>query len=266
MTTANFQQCLDFVLKFEGGKSNDAHDPGGRTNQGITQASYAAYLSRVGLGPADVYTMSPGERNSIYRNEYWNRVKGDTLRPGEDLCVFDFAVNSGPARALDIWRRCGGGVRPAAEVIRGICAHRLSFLHALRTWRYFGGGWGRRVAACEATALQMAGLPLGPVLDKAKSKRNGHGTAGPAVTGAVLSGMAVLHWFEHAALWVILAFGVGGGLVAIAMAYSHWRQGQRVDALTSTIKASIVPPVHAAPIVVNVAQKPIVVGNILKGK
>ena len=47
------------------------------------------------------------ERDEIYRNEYWNAVNGDRLRAGEDLCVFDFAVNSGPARALEVWRRCG---------------------------------------------------------------------------------------------------------------------------------------------------------------
>ena len=52
--------------------------------------------------------MGAAERDEIYRNEYWNAVNGDRLRAGEDLCVFDFAVNSGPARAArslaSLWR------------------------------------------------------------------------------------------------------------------------------------------------------------------
>jgi lysozyme family protein len=30
MASDNFQECLAFVLKYEGGKSDDLRDPGGR--------------------------------------------------------------------------------------------------------------------------------------------------------------------------------------------------------------------------------------------
>ena len=42
MTAENFQACLAFTLKYEGGKSNDPRDPGGRTMEGVTQATYDA--------------------------------------------------------------------------------------------------------------------------------------------------------------------------------------------------------------------------------
>ena len=34
----------------------------------------------------------------IYKKNYWNRVKGDQLPSGLDLCVFDFGVNAGTGR------------------------------------------------------------------------------------------------------------------------------------------------------------------------
>jgi lysozyme family protein len=63
-----------------------------------------------------VFDIPASERDEIYRTEYWNAVNGDALRPGENLCVFDLAVNSGPHRALQIWNQAGGaqdGLRPA---------------------------------------------------------------------------------------------------------------------------------------------------------
>ena len=34
----------------------------------------------------------------IYKKNYLNRVKGDQLPSGLDLCVFDFGVNAGTGR------------------------------------------------------------------------------------------------------------------------------------------------------------------------
>ncbi|MGB8902004.1 MAG: glycosyl hydrolase 108 family protein [Methylocella sp.] len=94
MTAENFQACLAFTLKYEGGRSNDPRDPGGRTMEGVTQATYNAYRDKKALVRKDVFTIEAAERDEIYRNEYWDLVNGDVLRAGEDLCVFDFAVNS----------------------------------------------------------------------------------------------------------------------------------------------------------------------------
>ena len=173
MTAENFQACLAFTLKYEGGRSNDPRDPGGRTMEGVTQATYNAHRDKKALGRKDVFTIEAAERDEIYRNEYWDLVNGDVLRAGEDLCVFDFAVNSGVARAagvLAVWRKS-----PVNDAIGGICTHRLSFMHALRTWSAFGAGWGRRVAACEASALQMAGVPLKGALARARTEKARHG-------------------------------------------------------------------------------------------
>ena len=107
MTAENFQACLAFTLKYEGGRSNDPRDPGGRTMEGVTQAAYDGYRVKKALGRRDVFTIEAAERDEIYRNEYWDHIDGNLLSAGEDLCVFNFAVNSGPARALDVWTKIG---------------------------------------------------------------------------------------------------------------------------------------------------------------
>ena len=82
MTAENFQACLAFTLKYEGGKSNDPRDPGGRTMEGVTQATYDASHEKKALGLRDVFTMGAAERDEIYRNEYWNAVNGDRASRG----------------------------------------------------------------------------------------------------------------------------------------------------------------------------------------
>ena len=128
MAAGNFANCLPIILRFEGGKSNDPADPGGRTNKGITQRTYDAYRAARGEPPADVYAINEAEVADCYRRNYWDAVNGDALRPGEDLVVFDFAVNSGPARALRSWKAAIGAGNDLRAVIQTVCAgSRLAF-------------------------------------------------------------------------------------------------------------------------------------------
>ena len=239
MTVENFQACLAFTLKYEGDKSNDPRDPGGRTMQGVTQATYDAYRVKKALRRRDVFTIEAAERDEIYRNEYWHSVDGDRLRAGEDLCVFDFAVNSGPVRALKALRLYAG--KPVDEVIHGICAHRLSFLHALRTWSHFGVGWGRRVAACEALALRMAHGKAAPeVLTRKAGEANFHSgkKSTQAVVGATIMGSATIAHAVHGGMSGATEIGI---LVVVAVLagiflFHAWRHGQRAVAFVTEAK------------------------------
>mgnify|MGYP001556693352 CR=1 FL=1 len=84
--------------------------------------------------------------------------------------VFDYAVNSGPGRAVKSLQSVLGvaadGVvgpvtRAAATkaepvgVINALCDARLSFLKSLGTWSTFGNGWTNRVASVRAAAIAM---------------------------------------------------------------------------------------------------------------
>jgi lysozyme family protein len=170
LTASSYDTALRCVLAHEGGYSNDARDPGGATNYGITIGDYRRYVDPHGT-PADVRRMGVNEAKAIYRGKYWAAVHGDELPAGVDYAVFDFAVNSGVSRAAKYLQRivgvaADGEIGPEtlkavaehdpAEIIRTLCSQRLQFLQSLRTWRAFGKGWARRVADVRVVSLDMA--------------------------------------------------------------------------------------------------------------
>src|SRR6516165_6284529 len=97
----NFDTCLAFTLKEEGGYSDNPADPGGATNMGITLATYRQWSDNPNLGPVQVQDMTERTARAIYRSLYWNPLRADALPVGVDLSVFDMGVNAG------IWARPG---------------------------------------------------------------------------------------------------------------------------------------------------------------
>lgn len=167
---ARFARCMPLVFKFEGGYSDHPADPGGATNLGITHATLAAWRG-LPVTKEDVKALTHAEAEAIYRAKYWNAVRADELPPGVDLACFDFAVNSGPGRAVKAMQRAVAlpqdgilgprtmaAVKAAdqAQIVAAICDGRLAWLQALPGWVTFGGGWGRRVREVKAAALRMA--------------------------------------------------------------------------------------------------------------
>lgn len=171
MTSDNFAASLALVLQHEGGFVDDPHDPGGRTNRGVTQAVYDDWRTNEGLGKRDVKLLNGFETSAIYRKRYWNAVHGDDLPSGVDYCVFDFAVNSGTNRAARYLQRAAGVLddgqigpvtvaavkaKPADEIIESVCAARLNFLRQLKIFDRFGRGWTTRVSDVASKAKEMA--------------------------------------------------------------------------------------------------------------
>jgi lysozyme family protein len=177
----HFDACLDAVLHQEGGFADNPHDPGGATNLGITRATLARWRKIAPwwkLPVAEVKGLAKPEAAGIYQALYWNRCRAGDLPPGLDLAVFDYAVNSGPDRAVKALQQTlkvapDGFVGPltldaikahvavvgAAGLIVALCNGRLSFLQRLAIGTTFGAGWSRRVAEIRAEALAMAGAP-----------------------------------------------------------------------------------------------------------
>lgn len=145
---------LTETLKWEGGKVDDPRDPGGRTNQGVTQATFDAWCKGRGVAKRSVYAMTEAERDAIYRVNFWAAVGGDKLADGVDLAGFDYGVNSGPARAKKAIAAVAG-LADAAAAVKAICAARRSFLTGLRK-AAFEKGWMNRVASIESTGVKMA--------------------------------------------------------------------------------------------------------------
>src|SRR6266704_3490079 len=102
----NFNDCLNRLLKDEGGYTNDPRDPGGPTNFGITLIDYRKYIRTSGSAE-DVRKMNIEDAKKIYRSKYWDALKCDTLPSGVDYTVFDYGVNSGIGRSKRVLDRFG---------------------------------------------------------------------------------------------------------------------------------------------------------------
>lgn len=165
----NWDACFNHIIKHEGGYVNHPSDPGGRTNLGVTQAVWENWLDR-SVTEEEMKALTPELVKPLYKDLYWERVKGDKLPSGVDYCVFDAAVNSGVRRASQ-WLQSALGVEvdgaigpqtlavasitSPATIIVNFSAQRLKFLQGLATWPTFGKGWQRRVEEVKATALSM---------------------------------------------------------------------------------------------------------------
>ncbi|TNC12256.1 hypothetical protein FF100_15575 [Methylobacterium terricola] len=178
MTAATFERALSLVLTHEGGWSDDPHDPGGATNLGVTIGTLSLWLGRPAT-KAEVRALTAASVAPLYRRRFWDTIQGDALPAGLDYALFDFAVNSGPKRAvIGLQRGLGiaddGKLGPVtlaavarhkpADLIDALCDGRLAFLRALSTWPRFGRGWGRRVEEVRKAALAMAAEPVAPTV------------------------------------------------------------------------------------------------------
>lgn len=151
-----FDEAFDVLLRFEGGYSDHAADPGLRTRYGITEAVARAH----GYG-GDMRDLPLDVAKVIYRTDYWQAVRADDLPEALRYAVFDGAVNSGVGQSVRWLQRAAGvaddgvigpvtlaAVRAGdADRIRArMLGERLRFLANLSTWGSFGRGWSRRVA------------------------------------------------------------------------------------------------------------------------
>jgi len=182
MAETRFEICLDEVLRREGGYADHPADPGGATNMGITRRTLARWRGvspLPALDKSEVRNLTRAEAAQIYRAEYWARSRAGALPVGLDLALFDFAVNSGPTRAVMTLQRllevpADGVIGPVtfaavreraaltgiASMIDALCDWRLDFLEGLTTYAVFGRGWRKRVAAIREAAHAMAGESL----------------------------------------------------------------------------------------------------------
>lgn len=102
---ANFSQFFPTLLKHEGGFVNDPNDKGGATNLGVT---FAVWLKngydKDGDGDIDVNDLkkiTPVDAQFIAKKLYWDKVAGDQIKSQSVAeFIFDFAYNSGPAKAI----------------------------------------------------------------------------------------------------------------------------------------------------------------------
>lgn len=151
----NFLTAFDKLLKHEGGYSDHAADPGGKTRYGVTEA----VAREVGYR-GDMRELPIELAQRIYKDLYWDAVQAENLPPDVRYIVFDGAVNSGVSQSVKwLQRACGvnddGVIGPvtirAASALhaeglkRRILAQRLRFMAKLPNWPAFSRGWANRI-------------------------------------------------------------------------------------------------------------------------
>ena len=169
MAAENYQKCLNMILHHEGGYVNHPKDPGGETNLGVTKRVYEEHGGEKDMKDLTVEDVAP-----IYKKSYWDRVKGDDLPAGLDLCVFDFGVNAGTGRAAKYLQRMigttvDGGIGPNTlkalhtfvdnesleYAIDTYQSNRQAYYEKLSTFDTFGKGWTRRVVETTSSAHKL---------------------------------------------------------------------------------------------------------------
>lgn len=174
MSATNRDASIKITLGYEGGYTNDPHDPGGATNWGITIIDARLYWKKDATA-ADVKAMPLSVAIDIYQKKYWAKMNCDADPAGVDFATFDYGVNSGTGRAVPC--RAANKNASAVEWVKGICADRLTFLHHLTNWKYFGKGWGPRVANVEARGVKMALQDEGHAPEVVQKKLQDEGAA-----------------------------------------------------------------------------------------
>ena len=164
----NFKECLDLVLKSEGGWVNNPNDPGGETNLGVTKRVWEEY---VGHPVESLKKLTKEDVVPLYEQKYWRPCYGEVLPRGLDYLVFSMGVNAGTGRSVKLLQQSigcvpDGAIGPTtrslisasncANLINKFSETRREYYRSLKNFPIFGKGWLNRVDNEEATALNMA--------------------------------------------------------------------------------------------------------------
>lgn len=170
-----FTDALRIVLREEGGFIDDARDPGGATNLGVTARTWHSWSGQAATD-AVMRSLTPAKVSPLYKGWFWDKIAGDKLPIGLALAVFDFAVNGGPGTAVKLLQGIVGAPSDGqpgqttmaavqtyaskiglAKLITRFDDARRDHYRALPTFSVFGKGWLARVERVEKVALTWAG-------------------------------------------------------------------------------------------------------------
>ncbi len=114
-----FTEALKLTLSFEGGYTHNPDDPGGATNQGVTQKVYDKYRIERNLGVQSVRFISKQEISDIYLNQYWVPGSCALLHAPVGAFHFDSCVNLGLNQAGKLLQRALGMAEMAVDGVIG---------------------------------------------------------------------------------------------------------------------------------------------------
>jgi lysozyme family protein len=163
----NFKECLELLLKSEGGWVNHKDDPGGETNLGVTKRVWEEY---VGHPVESLKKLTKEDVAPLYELKYWRPCYCEVLPRGLDFVVFSMGVNAGPGRSIKLLQQSIGCVPDGvigpktkelisssngSSLIAKFSEARREYYRSLKTFPVFGKGWLARVDREEDEAISM---------------------------------------------------------------------------------------------------------------
>ena len=107
----DFNEIIEKVLEHEGGYVNDPKDLGGETKYGITKRFYP---------DIDIKNLTIEQATEIYKKDYWDKNKVETLPQNLWHIYFDMCVNMGKRTAVKVLQRAAVNKGRDIEVDGGL--------------------------------------------------------------------------------------------------------------------------------------------------
>lgn len=164
-----FDRALEFTLKWEGGKVNHPSDPGGKTNLGVTQATFNAHRDAIGQPRDDVFNITREEAAQIAKVRYWDAMGLDDIAGRDEslaIALFDWGFHSGVQNVINRT----SGMTSVTEVNDA----RMDFLASLTNFNSFGRGWVRRVEDLRKFLRSNEGSTTSPDVEMIQVFDGGH--------------------------------------------------------------------------------------------
>ena len=92
---ADYKKLVPFVLKYEGGISDDPQDAGGFTNKGITLKTFRSIYGK-DKTKEDLINITDEQWGKIFKEYYWDKLKADDIESQSVANIsVDWAYNAG---------------------------------------------------------------------------------------------------------------------------------------------------------------------------
>jgi lysozyme family protein len=168
----HFESSLSWVLAQEGGFAKLAQDE--TTNLGVKQSTWEDWIKKK-VSEQDMKKLTVGDVAPLYRKNYYEAAHCPQIAYPLSLAVFDFAVNSGVGRSLQVLSYLAGisldtkmhgklieyvneHPNPKAFVLQYLDA-RKNFLRTLRNYTLYGNGWEKRVMRLQVHIIDLLDHP-----------------------------------------------------------------------------------------------------------
>lgn len=170
---SNLKLAFAFVMKDEGGYTDEKEDTGGATKYGITIHDLAKWRSEKwskSTTKKDVMLLTPEIAQAIYKEWYWDKVRADELPDGVDYMVFDCAILHGANRAARYLQLALGvkvddiigpkTLEAAHTAEPSVVIEKIEHLRRQRArsrpnWKTYGTGWTNRINRVTKRAKEM---------------------------------------------------------------------------------------------------------------